>query len=816
MARALGPVRRVMPPNTPGLVQAEGRKLLGALEQRLALGGQQVGSAQRTIEVDGTYHKVIASTGPGGRQLIVIEEPTETTTTSPAVALWIPQGIVLVPAADAAPQGWGLPQAEPGTDPGPLTSAWTVNGALPQVLLTTVDDAGYPDDTDASTPLYFDDEFAPDFDFDIPDLGTTWAAYRIRFRDLGAGYRQVLEEINGRRDPDQPLCPPFAGYADLAVVEQALIASFGVDDTTYPIGSKTNFRRIEKDGTVRAVGTALARGQLGGGVLPPDLDVGGVVDALVALQPEITDDTFDCGTSFSIVGAAPYFVALLDHVDQWIHCGNIDWVSIHPEIPRLSWLGSRGRSIPSWELATGLVETLTYNGVLLTPAAAWSYAWIDTAVADFQGYELKQFSPCIYARGRLLAQLPLDGYVLGAAIQRITPDADAPDQTIRYVLVAIAWHRNDQKAHEAGEPAIVATNPRGVHWDSTSDIRTWAAELPTRAGLACCPEYVVDGEFDETTNPRGWKAIARHRLTTLDDADVTYWLGDTPEQGSDYDNDPEFGAPKGYWQTWMFNGSGTRAVATRSATYVSRSPISPFALVTTGPVGPCVAIECAIDAGELTSACTIVWKTPLGIVFDIGERLPFAWDFAGNDVARVAWFGGPEGSESAGPFAIENSAGGAVLSWAAFANPSGMALAYDARTDTGILAAYTFETDAFTSVDHYFVHDGAIRATRTSPIPDGVGVGFAGWGNGFTYLTAPEWNKVHGHGTPLPCMAVYDGDYVLGIWDGAVPGGPAGLPPFDAETDFVRVTGALVSSIDDIGTLVDLPAGGWGNFAGVT
>lgn len=785
-----------------GSAQSEGRLVLGDLLNQLDLGGISVGKLTRTLR-DGT---VIIASHDGTTPTVTTIAPLQVTPTQVEPDLWIPQGIVCAPASNDAPAGWGLPATMEGVDPGPLVAAWSPNGALPQVLLSRVADAGYPDNPAESTPLYWDEFEAPADDVDVQQEGASWAAYRIRFRDLGTSFDSLLEEINSRRAVDQPLCGPFAGYADIAVEYGSVVLSFGADETNYPIGARTNFRRIEKEGTVRTTDTNAAFGQIGAGTLPPDLSVSQIVDALVGVQPQLIDSTFKCGSSFSIVGAAPFFTALIDHTDEWVHCGNIDWLSIHEEVPRLSWFGSRGRSIPSWELGTGVSTTTAYDGTF-SPPTAFSTYWLDTTETNFQGAKLKQFGRCIYARGRILAQLPNEGYVLGAAIQRIDATSDA---AARYLLVAIGWHRSEQKLTEQGSPPFDSSAPLGVFWDASSDVHTWLAELPTRDGLVCAPEYVVDGLFDEATNPRGWRDIARHRLTTTDPAGLSYWLGDFPDRGTDYPTDAEFGAPKGYWQTWMFNGSGTQATCMRCATYNLRHPIS-HALVSTGPVGPVQAIRCSID--ESTSFVQIVWQTAEGVVFDIGDPFPYAWDYVGDDEA-VAWFEGADDGGGNIELAIENTAGGALVSWTYPGDTSSIVHAFDARTNTGIIAAYAFDGTEFTSDEISVFHAGQRVLHIIAPIAGGVGLGYGGWGNAFTYMTAPIWNQIGGNVGTLPTIAVYDDDYIAALWDGAQPGAPQGAQPYHAETNFVRVASLTVSSIDDIETLLDVPSG-WLNFAGV-
>jgi len=178
----------------------------------------------------------------------------------------------------------------------------------------------------------------------------------------------------------------------------------------------------------------------------------------------------------------------------------------------------------------------------------------------------------------------------------------------------------------------------------------------------------------------------------------------------------------------------------------------------------------------------------------------------------VAWFGQADGHT--GPIAIEDTHGNALVSWTLFGNPSYMAHAFDARTNTGILAGYTFLTDAFVADDLLVFHKGALVRGLSNAIDPGVGVGYGGWGNGFIYMMAPQWNQVHNNVGTLPAIAVYGEDFVAAIWDGAVPGGPQGSFPFDAETNFVRVAALIVSSIDDIDEMLDVE-NGWLNFAGV-
>lgn len=788
-------------------LQTEGRKLLGEVMQGVDQGGPRVIKRSRWLP-DGTL--IQASYNGSVPVVTSFPPPQQLEEDEVTVNIWIPQGIIVTPATTAAPIGFGLPAAVEDEDtdpldPGTAVGNWTIGGPCGQVLMTKAPNAGYPDDPDTSPPpLYWDEWEAPTDDVELVAQTDAWTAYRIRFRDLGASYTAILAEINDRRTGDKPLCPPFFGYEDMAVEFRNLNGAFAPAD--YPIGAATLLRRIEKDGTCAVLSSTNADGELGSGTMPAGLTVDQIVDELETAAPHITDGTYDVGTSFSLVGGTAFTTALLNHRENWVRCGNIDWQSIHDEVPRLSWTGPQGRSIPPHELAFGLKR---YDHTHVGQAI-----YLDDLSTEFQDATVKVFDRCIYARGRLLAVLPNDGFVLGAAIQRVPATLDNP---VTYRLIAIAWHRADQ-FFQSGDSGYVKV------WDTTSDVRVWTADLFTRKGLACAPEYVVSGVYDETTNPRGWTDRARHRLWPFGSFDhgPGYYLSALLDPGI-YASEAERCSPKTYWQPWFFNGSGTRAVCLRGSAYASVSDPRNI-----GTLGAVQALAIDVDAGGSTSI-GLEWELdePTAILFTpfLTEPMNYAWDFAGDDVRR-AWLTLDPDTGIFGTTHAETTTGSSIIATELTGDTEpdfamGTLWYFDARTDSYIAAVQQISTPG---LSYYHVDSVAIRFGIDGIDVDSVSaagpatytLGFSGLGmTGATtnWCNRDEFASAYpNHPRVMVAFARYGADYAAGVWWGAHPGDLLGDPDDGIEgSAYVNAAYlASYSTVDPAPTPTD-----WFNFAGV-
>lgn len=411
MPRHIGVARfRGLTAENATTAQIEGRKLLGALIERLRLGGVKVGKVERTLD-DGTR---IVATFDGTLPIVTVFDPVRQV---PAVderadtELWIPRGFVVYPANAAAPQGWGLPVVQltgegitpystvnraPGLD----VARWTAGGALGQVLLTRDAGAGFPDDESIVVPLLFHAQFGirPLTELQPPAVGE-WRGFRIEFadfsaqsRDIGAdeaaaivaAKRAVFEGVNEHRISvgRDPLQLPIRGLHDSGQTTAEILHAthtIGHYSDRFPVTYRTYPDRLSKDGfrAFVAAAAATSRNEPGAaaenllasgtetviGVDPngipisdvvPGADLTGpaAVDAWLDSpihRPIIEDEGWDGHWATTSIGFRHAFAAQhFYHNNQWIETGSRCWNSRHAEIPTLSWFGFATLNL-AWE-----------------------------------------------------------------------------------------------------------------------------------------------------------------------------------------------------------------------------------------------------------------------------------------------------------------------------------------------------------------------------------------------------------------------------------------------------------------------------------
>jgi hypothetical protein len=791
------------------------RNQVGIMERQRSLGGVGHAHLFRRYEwgtintlFDGTTYIAEIEAHPG------VEKPT-----TPG-AVWIPQGIVIEPAAAVAPAGWGLPvnvgDGVDPYDPGPEPDRWTPNGPMSQLLLTQADNAGYPELR--AVPLYSDVFDASRIT--IPKLDQPWGAYRAKFRNPGAG-KAILDEINDRRDPGYELTPPFFGFANLAPYLQRLIRAFGTDESSYPSGSKTLFQRMEKEGGVKILDDHTASGALQT-VSITATDPSGIVDQLSSAIPSLIDNSIKPPASFWMTGNA---VAFLNHEDQWIRCGNLDWRSIHPEIPRLSWRGPQGRSIPPNELALGF-----RSGLERKPLAMQTY--INDLETDFQGRKIKVFDNFVYARGRILGVAPDSGYVLGAAIQKI-PIPDTTPPRFIYRLIVITWHRADQYCPDGGVDMGYVIN-----FDTTSDVRVYYADLPTRGGIVCHPNSIISGIYDEDERPRGWRFIDRHRLWPFGSnfggfgpgnevstaVDLTFY----PDWSPGDTGDRSLASPKTYWQPWFFNGSGTECVCLRASVSTA------FEGERAGINAPAQALKISIPmtVEGPTSSISLAWENSQSYFqpdSGSGGAIPIAWDYDGDDEVKVVMYGDgtawpdvPGASE--GYFYHTNGHIVATAMWGSLV-PRQFTMYYlDARDMTCIRAFQDVENDVPSEPFAYFVRHvdadvivkGDVELSFSFDVSTDFYVSYSAF-QPFDDVFACFRDEFIPFDYPNPrvivAMARYGEDYAAGLWWGANPGTYIEFPGFDRYGSWSTQGWMHASSIEIAPYIGENPS--WLNFAGV-
>jgi hypothetical protein len=290
-----GPVAWRCPADTPGDLRVRGRQCAGVLAEQLRTGrlpqGYRHFDFADGVTVDVTFN------GPGLPPIIAIAAPEPAPTRVTVLQrppLWVPRGFVVYPAGDDAPCGWGLPLLQVGDDryapenlrPGLDVGRWTAGGALGQVLLTRVPDAGYPSArTDRVTsPLLFNATHGPRpagepveglLPVSLPPDPATqpYTGYRIEFEPyraqlpdgspeevalVGAIKRALAERIAAFRAGVGALTLPVRGYYDSAqaTVQQVIDAQvLGHYSAAFDPTYRTQDDRTTRDGVSVFVAT---------------------------------------------------------------------------------------------------------------------------------------------------------------------------------------------------------------------------------------------------------------------------------------------------------------------------------------------------------------------------------------------------------------------------------------------------------------------------------------------------------------------------------------------------------------------------------
>ena len=416
--RYFGWVRWRAPHGTSGEARAFGRKVLGELMAHVERLGVRQGVMHRqmpdgtavTARWDGTTP--VIEVVPVGTTVAELPESLSTT-------LWIPRGFSLSPASDMAPRGWGLPARVDDLRPGIDVANWTANGAVCDVLLTRVPNAGFPDKTeDVVVPLLWHPDYAqkPEDDYALPVDRGGWAAYRLEFVDYDAQSMSMLSDAERGAVAAQkralfklvqeqrqsvgvlPQTLPWRGFYDSAQVKAEMMFAnrvmghFGGD---FPPSFRT------PDGNARDLATCPSN------ILSEDYGLG-IGENLATTAPVITivgtdpngveiarlDEpgpmitakmAFDVWMDeppgvrnhrWNIENAetnlAAHYVGIRGDCiaqqfairDKWLKTGQRAWRSVHPEIPILSWYGPSGLALT---FETFHVDPVNWSGPQAPP-----------------------------------------------------------------------------------------------------------------------------------------------------------------------------------------------------------------------------------------------------------------------------------------------------------------------------------------------------------------------------------------------------------------------------------------------------------------
>lgn len=496
-------------PTPADLAGAE--KLLARLINDPNPAGIAIQSAFAVLGSGTTVHAQIV--GSQRRLTLVVPQPTNPPSTFSDSALWIPHGFVFVPGNDVSPAGWGLPVQTTespnifdatNTDPGLSTARWTAAGTCAQVLLTGDDTRAYPDPKLRRLPIGFDTSEWKANAYQPPTTAA-WHALRPRFNDFSwdaqnVGARQSTW-VSLQTQIGKALSLPFLGFYDDAQRVADYIAQYGADQTTWPASYASTTVRASADGI------PLSYSEVSG-------SAAATVNAMAtALAPSAQDGyLLDYGLNGGNVGT-------LRSEEAWVAAGNVFWHPSDPSLPTLSWFGYPAQNLPNWLVTGGWTDT---TGGPIFPLEGWYYNW--------RGQTRYIYGKRLYAMGRCIGVLPET--VIAAAIQVVTlTHADGSKYKVNRVLV-ITWNPSQQFGNSTGIAYLWSFN-------------VWCVDFPRDNTIPLHVPVAPNGAYDATSNPTGWQQCGT--FTAWPQSPSSEGLGSLPDRC--------------LWQTWRFNGDGTKAIA---------------------------------------------------------------------------------------------------------------------------------------------------------------------------------------------------------------------------------------------------------------
>lgn len=566
------------------------RNVLGLLYTLLAP-GVTTGSLVREVS-PGVVVRASLHDGMPIIEISVAHEPErELVAPGERWGLWVPQGFVLYPASDTAPNGWGLPVVPapaggpydtPNLAPGLDTARWTNGGRLGQVLLTNRPDADYPEDNRQALPLMY----TPDTLFPAPQEpsfhAVNWQAFRIELSGFAgnAFKRELFELFNEHRAsisaPPLELPPRWrfdSAQASARIMNNARIA--GHFSEQFPATWQRPDDRVTHDGlpadgygtlpdvannnqfeihfaTANPPVTVLGADPEGFDItyipnLGPAPTAAQAMEAWLDSTPhrdaiESAElDPRDDYLGFAQVGISANQVAVhLIPTNQWVHTGNRQWSSSDPAIPPLSWDAFPSLNL-TWEtLPWGLDpshpdQTLAPTWQYRNPFSQVNNGFPHTYVTQRWDQRTRRsaMSRNLYMRGRCIGTAPKLGLIWAAAIQTHRLHG----VVAFYRVVILTHHEDDIVNYEAGP---------------TDVLRVWYVDLPPSFDtLPANPQALIRGVYGEGGG---------------------VWPWDTPEspyawRGGEQVNVQDDGAGGTYLKynsQWVFDSEGRRAICLRS------------------------------------------------------------------------------------------------------------------------------------------------------------------------------------------------------------------------------------------------------------
>lgn len=498
MSRYADWMRRIGAENATPMQIDEAKRLLGFVMLRARSLGLHQYRLHRFLE-DGT--RIIASYIGGQPQieiqpvvLPVIEAVQE------AVQLWTPRGFVVYPSTKANFGGWGQPAVYEDSvtpwstawlAPGLISTNWTPDGPLGEVLISKDLNAGYPSQTKPVGPLFFEKSEVRSVlsagRWIAPRVGA-WKGYRSEYVDYTqapASGHEFFSYVNSQRD--DPFTPWFRGYFEEAVYLSEKVPPLSYDganptipSTVILAGYGTASKRLAKDGFL-ATGSADA--------ITSDQttveNIASAFDGSISLFG--TDFDQSCQLGFGLQGNVSAVEAAKRN--QWIAYGNMTWVGTDPGLPILSWDSNGEFQLPYYMITLPFFfdpisgHMQPYGGTTVSPYPDYTIlADLSDLKANIRGKDKPFFTKNLYARGRVIGRF--SHYVFGASVQVITQ----PPQNAHDRLLVLMWDASDQDVYMptgGGDEG----NPPEAH--IMRKLRLYFCDIPSRNGLRLDPDHAL-------------------------------------------------------------------------------------------------------------------------------------------------------------------------------------------------------------------------------------------------------------------------------------------------------------------------------------
>lgn len=593
-----------------GLFISNARALLGGLMQDLAEAKIRSGRVEKRItddvviraEYDGTLARItITARERGG-----YKPPT-------TFEVWVPRGIVVYPASDAAPRGWGLPVQLDTTGgatqfdainraPGLDVARWTPGGALGQVLLTDAEDAAYPQRSAIVVPALYTNDYGPKLTKPYEAAPTaSWRAFRLEFADFaanspGAGVaesaaivsnkRAVFTLVNELRDSLSldPLQLPLRGYYDGGqlyteiMFETNVLGHFAAQ---FPATYQTYPERTEKEGFLYPVFHADADSHnkpSGGGA---ENGMANAASATVigadpngySIYAIVPGANVDAAAAYAAWLASPPHYANMTSTsfNDFFTTTNIGFRGAYAgqqfEL-RSQWLSAGNRQ---WISAHDDVPVISWFGFLTQNLAweTWPVAFDNSDDASPPTDPLIVLGPFVDVNGRVWLRYRY-GNTTPSAVEKTNDYVLALDSRIfargRAIAVAphggLVWAAAVQKyespdADTATVYRLIAlvhhaddNGGDGLTDGMTRYLRVWWCDLPNDGMLPCTPHSQIRGVYGDEDEGWPWDVV---------DSPYSWRGGDLVDVGTT-GTGPDL---LKYASQWTFNALGTKASCLR-------------------------------------------------------------------------------------------------------------------------------------------------------------------------------------------------------------------------------------------------------------